>query len=221
MTRTKKTFYLKTTVVLGALFGLFVVVTSFDQKQHNNYQFDQVKVDSPPAKISIDLSNSIKELENAFSKIGDELKKIDWNKISLDIETSVNKINFDKIANDINKAIKEIDVKDIANKMKSDMKKTDWDNFSVEMDKAMEEFKKIDWNKMKKDLGDIKIEFNDSKKEELKKSIEKIKPELKEKMEELKKEIEKIKKESKSPKSSYATLDVDFEKAMDIVSPTI
>lgn len=199
--------------ILG--FGLMSFQDSARKKTTETQQYSQSVTDTVPEKISGEMSTEInkamKEVSEALTQVGQELKKIDWNKMGNDVEISLKEVNIEKIMNEVRQAIEKADIPKITRELNIEMNKADGKKLEAEIEKelkeGLKEFKDINWKEIEEKLKDIKVEFKDFDKAKFKAEMEKIKPVIKEKMEELKQELKKIEKEQKkASKSGYACI---------------
>lgn len=124
-----------------------------------------------------DIDDAMAELNKGMAKLNEEIKKIDWDKMQLDINQSLKELDTAKMRMDIDKALKDIDVE----KVKAS---------------AEEAVAKINWEGIKKNIDNLK----DIEIPKLEATVKNMKPQLEKSMQEAKKGIEKAKVEMKSYK---------------------
>ena len=204
------------------IIGLTIGLVSWGYKQSPG-QYQQSLNDTTPKKKSGDREKKIRDLDDVL----DEMDKADFNinmeKMQKEIAEAMKKIDGEKIKLDVEKAMKDIDFQKIRKEVQESLAKVDFEKIKMEMAEAMKEIDvakiqkevqeslaKADWDKMKVEMEKVK-EIDMSKlNEEMKKAKEEMKelgPKLEKEMQKAKIEMEKAKAEMKGYKAFVDGLD--------------
>lgn len=126
----------------------------------------KISIDTVPGANHIDIHIDLNDVNKAMDRVNKELEKIEWDKISENIqsslknvEISLNNIKWDKIEHDINKTIHDIDLGNIEiqiNKNENEMKMTR---------KQLQRMREVKLKEARKQLEKAKEQLRQSKKE--------------------------------------------------------
>ncbi len=126
-----------TTIIVACIFTAFSTMGFTDPMIKS--PASPVRLDTVPAKHSIDIHINMSDLNEAIKKVSDELNNIEWNKISEEVKASIRKIDMEKISDDVASSLKSIN----------------WDKIQQDIDRSLNSI----------DLGNIDIEIRNAQKD--------------------------------------------------------
>lgn len=186
----------KTIAGIAACLLIGGVTMSFQDTPYVNQNIESRKlVDTVPDKFS-NHTLSMKELDDLVIKLDldmagleKNLKEIDMDHISKQVELSLKEIDIDKIMLNVEESLSKIDMEKIMADVQLSLTDIDWKEHEGEIRKALDE--------AKVDIEKAKIEINSIDKEEIRKELEEAREELKDVKLELKQvDMDKIMKEA-------------------------
>lgn len=86
------------------------------------------------------------------------LRKIDVNRIAMEIENSIKKVDLNRITTDVERSLKDIDSEKIREELRSSLKNIDWKVISLSVNEALKEVR-TELQKAKKDLEKARVEM--------------------------------------------------------------
>ena len=193
-------FYSKTHVLsFGVIIFMVFTTIAFQDSGHIKSKRLSTNMDTVP-KINDshadmkELDKSMNELEIEMKNLGNQLKDIDFDKISREVQESIGKIDFDKMRAEIDHSLKGLDMEKLKAELQKSLKEVDNAKINAEIKKAikdatasmnsdqirksLEEVKKMDFEKLKGEMKTL-IEELEKNKVNIKESIEKAMEELK------------------------------------------
>ncbi len=193
-------------IIVGICVSLATITMSFRDLQFGPLQhYDSLTAspDSIPGdnrgngKLSMkEYDRLMHELSTDITKFTEDLKKLNDETISKEINEALDKINFDEIKVSIDKAMKEIDFAVIEKDVQKAMKEIDWEKMDKEITASLKNAKdaidKIDMKELKEELEKAKKEIEKSREEIRKIDFNKI---SKEANEEIKKAGENLRRQ--------------------------
>ncbi len=106
-------------------------------------------------------------VENSLSKAADQLKKIDWAKISASVNEALKNVDLEKIRMDVEASMKKVDMSKLMTDIAEGLKGLDIEGLKPDMEKAMKEagqsLKEINWDEVKAELRRAKAELEKAK----------------------------------------------------------
>ncbi len=210
-----KQFILKNRKAFTGLAAMLLfggILMSFQDSPYVRQKFDpeQFSDDTIPEKNfedhmkMKDFDKLSSQLDGTILQVGDEIKKIDFDKIQKEVENSLNEVDMEKIMKNVELSLKNIDLDKMLADVRSSLKDMDWDKHSGEINKAMQEAKQelektrdeiynIDTKEFKKELENAKLEIEKTKVEIKKIDLDKIMQEARNGIDEGKKELRLLK----------------------------
>ena len=141
------------------------------------------------------LAEAMKKIDGEKIKLEVEkaMKDIDMAKIQREVQESLAKVDFEKIKREVAEAMKEVDMVKIQKEVQESLAKVDWEKMKAEMDKV----KDIDMKQLEKEMQKVKEEMKD------------LGPKIEKEMKKARVEIEKAKVEIKEYKEFVNGLEND------------
>lgn len=216
----KPTIFRHTRIALALLILVVTLgLVSWDIKraggqQRQNYTDTVPKTDKKIRDLDdvIDELNAIDLQEHmlkAQKEIAEAMKKIDGDKMRLEIEKAMREVDLSKLRKDIEESLSKVDMEKVKKELTEAMK--DFDAAKVQRD-LENSIAKVNWDKIKAELEKVeKIDMSQVR-DEMKKVEEKLKdlgPQLEKEMDKARIEIEKAKVEIKEYKDFIDGLEKD------------
>ena len=194
--------------IIGTTAALLIggIAMSFQDTPFSHIQQYQPLVEDtfPVKKRSTGDEMTMKEFEklpekidNEVMKAMEEIKKIDWTAIELQVKNALKEIDSDKIKAQVDAALKGIDFARISQDVTASLKDVEWEKMNGEIKEALEEAKKeikeIDKDQIQKELNEARVEIHKSKEELNNIDLKKIMAEAKAGIETAKIELKRTK----------------------------
>jgi hypothetical protein len=195
----------KTALLVAAALSIVGITTMAFQDSTKQTTPPQAPVtlantDTVPDKhitIDVDVDKIMKEVDKQLETVQKNLKEIQWEKISNDLEKSLKEIDLDKIKNEVTASLDKVDMNKIKKEIESSLKEINTVKINDEVKKAMEEVKaNLNSEEFKRNMEELRNINSEELKEELRKArieIEKNKVNLKLEMKKAAEELKKAK----------------------------
>lgn len=204
--------------------GLTVGLVSWDYKQKAG-KYHQGLTDTTPKNKPGERDKKVRDLDDVLEELNTIDLQEEMQKAQKEIAEAMKKIDGDKLRMEIDKAMKEVDMAKIQKEVEESLAKVDFNKIKEEIADAMkdidmakiqqevkESLAKVDFNKIKEELEKVKEVDMKKLDEDMKKLSEEMKelgPKMQKEMEKAKVEMEKAKAEIKEYKGFVDGLEND------------
>lgn len=187
----------------SAVLILCITAMAFQDSTKIRRKESKVILDTIPKKNTVEINiNSVdleKTIRESLALAEESIKKIDWDKVSNQINQSIKNIDLDKMKIDVDNAVKSIDVDKIKNEINLSLKEIDKAKFKTDIQKEVRDaIKNINTEQLKNNIQKI----NKKDADKIKRDIEKLQEDLEKSKKEMKNTTE-ISSEIEEKQSSY------------------